>query len=137
MWTALSQLIGFHPRRFSITVDDRMIVVKASQVLVANTGMMGQDPLRWGPGIRPDDGRLDVCIVRARSLAHYLGLLWHVLRGSHKRSPHVRYEVASRSVIIDAKRPLPVQADGEILGMTPVRIEVVPLALKVVVPAAV
>ena len=136
MWTALARLIGFHPRRFAITVDDRTIVVKASQVLVANTGMMGQDPLRWGPDIRPDDGRLDVCIVRARSLAHYLGLLWHVIRASHKSSPHVRYEVASRSVVIDAKHPLPVQADGEILGSTPVRIEVVPLAIKVVVPAS-
>ena len=135
MWTAMAQLVGFHPRRFTITVDDRAIVVKASQVLVANTGMMGQDPLRWGPDIRPDDGRLDVCIVRARSLAHYAGLLWHVFRASHKESPHVLYEVAARSVVIDAKHPLPVQADGEILGSTPVRIEVVPLALKVVVPA--
>ena len=98
--------------------------------------MMGQPPLRWGPDIRPDDGRLDVCIVRARTVVDYLGLLWHVVRGSHKQSPNVRYEVASRSVVIEAKHPLPVQADGEILGKTPVRIEVVPLALKIVVPAS-
>ena len=136
MGTAVSRLIGFRPRRFAITVDDRTIVVKASQVLVANTGMMGQDPLRWGPDIEPDDGRLNLCIVRAKSILHYLGLLWHVLRGSHKESPHVRYEVASRSIVIDSKHPLPVQADGEILGNTPVRIEVVPLALKVIVPSA-
>jgi diacylglycerol kinase (ATP) len=134
--TALTSLVGFQPRRFTIGVDDRTFTVKASQVLVANTGMMGQPPLRWGPDIRADDGKLDVCIVRARSLWDYLGLFWHVLRSSHKQSPNVRYEVASRSVVIDAKHPLPVQADGEILGSTPVKIEVVPLALKIVVPAA-
>ncbi len=70
------------------------------------------------------------------SLLDYSGLLWHVLLGSHKKSPNLRYEVASRSVIIEAKHPLPVQADGEILGSTPVRIEVVPRALRVVVPAS-
>ena len=136
MTTALTRLVGFRPRRFKIIVDDRTLDVKATQVLVANTGMMGHNAFRWGPDIRADDGRLDVCIVRAQTIVDYLGLFWHVLRGSHKQSPNVRYEVASRSVVIDAKHPLPVQADGEILGSTPVRIEVVPLALKIVVPRA-
>ena len=43
-------------------------------MVVANTGMMGQPPFRWGPGIRADDGRLDVCIVRARTVLDYLGI---------------------------------------------------------------
>ena len=97
---------------------------------------MGHNAFRWGPDISADDGRLDVCIVRARTIADYLGLLWHVLRKSHKQSANVRYEVASDTIVIDAKHPLPVQADGEILGTTPVRIEIVPLALKIVVPCA-
>ncbi len=136
LWTALTRLIGFQPRRFTLTVDGRRLDLKASQVLVANTGMMGQPPFRWGPDIRPDDGRVDVCIARARSIVDYSKLLWHVLRSSHGKSPNLRYEVASRSVVIDAKHPLPIQADGEILGPTPVRIEVVPRALRVVVPVA-
>jgi diacylglycerol kinase (ATP) len=134
--TAATRLLGFRPRRFWISIDDTTHEVKASQVLVANTGMMGHNAFRWGPDIRADDGRLDVCIVRAQTIVDYLGLLWHVLRGSQKASPNVRYEVAWRSVVIEAKHPLPVQADGEILGKTPVRIEVVPLALKIVVPRA-
>ena len=137
MKTLLKSWMGFQPRRFKVTIDGRVLEFKASQVLVANTGMMGQPPLRWGPDIEAHDGRLDVCIVKARTSLDYLGVLWHVLRGSHKKSHHVRYEVASRSIVIDAKHPLPVQADGEILGTTPVRIELVPRALKVVVPAPV
>ncbi len=136
MWTALTQLIGFQPRRFTITVDDRTIRTRASLVLVANTGMMGQPPFRWGPDILSDDGRLNVCIVRARTVLDYLGLFWVVATHQHTQSTNVRYEVAMRSVVIETRRPLPVQADGEILGDTPVRIEVVPKALKVVVPAA-
>jgi diacylglycerol kinase (ATP) len=134
LMTALGQLVGFRARRFWITIDDATLELKATQVVVANTGMMGHNAFRWGLDIRADDGQLDVCIVRARSIVDYLGLFWHVLRGSHKKSANVHYEVARRSVVIKSKHPLPVQADGEILGETPVRIEVVPLALKVVVP---
>ena len=117
--TAATGLLGFRPRRFTITVDDRTFQVKATQVLVANTGMMGHNAFRWGSDIHPDDGRLDVCIVRARTILDYLGIFWHVVSRTHHKSEHVRYEVASKLVVIDAKHPLPVQADGEILDSTP------------------
>ncbi len=136
LWTALITLVGFQPRRFSLTIDDRKLSRRASQVLVANTGMMGQAGLRWGPEIRPDDAKLDVCIARARSLVDFAVMFWHVLRRSHQKSRNVRYLVATQSVTIEAKHPLPVQADGEIIGPTPVHIELVPKALKVVVPVA-
>lgn len=135
MWTAMTSLIGFQPRRFIITADDEPKKAKASQVVVVNTGMMGQPPLRWGPDIRADDGRLDICIVRARTLLDYASIFWHVVRARHKQSPNVRYRVASGSVAIATRQPLPVQADGEILGDTPVRIELIPNALKVIVPS--
>jgi len=134
LWTAATRLLGFKPRRFTISIDNRTIEARASQVVVANTGMMGQPPFRWGPDISAEDGRLNICIVRARTLLDYLGLLRHVALGSHKESPNVRYEVAGRSIAIDCRRKIPVQADGEVLGDTPVRIEVIPAAIRVVVP---
>ena len=91
LWTALTRLLGFQPRRFLIEVDDRQERRRASQVVVANSGTLGQPPFRWGPDIRPDDGRLDVCIVRARTLLDYLSLAWHVVRGQHGRDPNMRY----------------------------------------------
>src|SRR5262249_32882951 len=104
------------------------------QVVVANCGILGQPPFRWGPDIRIDDGRIDVCIVRARTLWDYVTLARHVVLGQHKRSPNVRYLTVEDRVGIATKRPLPVQADGEIIGETPVEVTVVPRALRVVVP---
>lgn len=135
VWTALVHLLGFQPRRFRVEVDGRRVRARASEVLVANGGVLGLPPFRWGPDIRPDDGRVDVCIIRARTLIHFAILTWHFLTGQHKRSPNVRYFVAERHVAIQARRPLPVQADGEIIGDTPVSIQVVPHAVQVVVPA--
>jgi YegS/Rv2252/BmrU family lipid kinase len=134
LWSALKHLLGFQPRRFVIEVDGKPVQTRASEVIVANVGTLGQPPFRWGPDIRPDDGTLDVCVSKARTLLHYLALFWHVVTGRHKADPNVRYDKARRSVAIAAEHPLPVQADGEVIGETPVRIDVAPGAVHVIVP---
>jgi diacylglycerol kinase (ATP) len=135
LWIAFARLIGHQPQRFTIVVDGQRSRPRASQVLIANGGVLGVAPFRWGPDIRPDDGRVDVCIVSARTLLDYLGLVWHTILGQQRRDRSVRYLAAQRSILISADHPLPVQADGEIIGETPLRVQVVPDAVRVVVPA--
>ena len=135
LWHAMTQLIGFQPRRFTITIDGKSSRRSASQVLVANCGMLGQPPFRWGPDISPEDGHLDLCVVRARTAAHYLQLAFDVIFGRHGTNPSVRYAQITREVTIATKKaPLPTQADGEIIGETPTTVRLVPRALRVVVP---
>jgi YegS/Rv2252/BmrU family lipid kinase len=135
LWTAFTRLIGNQPERFTIVVDGQRTRPRASQVLIANGGVLGVPPLRWGPHIRPDDGRIDVCIISARTALDYLGLAWHTLTGQQRRDRNVRYLAAERSIVVSADHPLPVQADGEIIGETPLQVQVVPDALRVIVPA--
>jgi diacylglycerol kinase (ATP) len=134
LWTAFSRLLGYQPRRFTIVADGRRLRPRAAQVLIANGGVLGIPPFRWGPNIRPDDGRIDLCIVSARTLMDYLRLAWHTLLGQHHLDRNVRYLSAARSIVISADRELPVQADGEIIGQTPVQVHVVPDAVSVIVP---
>jgi YegS/Rv2252/BmrU family lipid kinase len=134
LWTAVSTLLGFQPRRFRLSIDGRKIHPRASQVVLANCGTLGQRPLRWGPDIRPDDGRVAVCIIRARTLFDYVAVSWHVLRGHPRPHPNIRYYRAERSVAVSTDHPLPAQADGEIIGQTPLEVRVVARALRVVVP---
>lgn len=136
LWTAARRLLGVQRRRFTLTADGETTRPRALQVLVANCGTLGARPFRWGPDIRPDDGRLDVCVIRARTLLHFLTLGWHFALGQHRRNPNVRYLSAARSVTIATPKPLPVQADGEIVGQTPVTVRLSPGALRVVVPRA-
>lgn len=134
LWAAARRLLGFQRRRFTVTADGVTTRPKALQVLVANCGTLGSRPFRWGPDIRPDDGRLDVCVIRARTLLHFLTLGWHFAIGQHRRNPNVRYLTAAREVTIVTPKPMPVQADGEIVGQTPVTVRLAPGALRVVVP---
>ncbi len=134
IWTALTRLAGMQPQRFVLEIDGKTIQTRASQVIVANVGMLGQPPFRYGPDIRLDDGKLDVCVSKARHFFDYIGLFWHVVTSKHKADPNIRYYRVEKSVSIAPKHPLPVQADGEILGETPVRVDVVPGAIQVIVP---
>ena len=134
--TAVRSLVGFQPRRFNLVVDGHKSRPSALQVVVANVGTLGQPPFRWGPDIALDDGRINVCVIRARTAADYFRLIWHVLRHKHKQDPNVRYLDARESVLVHCEPALPVQADGEVIGMTPVEIKVVPSAVQVVVPTA-
>jgi YegS/Rv2252/BmrU family lipid kinase len=134
IWTAFTRLLGYQPLRFSIAVDGKRLRPRASQVLIANGGVLGMPPFRWGPNIRPDDGRIDVCIVSAQTVLDYIGVAWHILRGQQKKDRRVRYLRAERSIAISADQPLPVQADGEIIGETPLQVQVIPDAIRVIVP---
>ncbi len=131
----IGHLLGASSRRLSIRVDGRRLRQTAIQLLVANCGTLGASGLRWGPDIRPDDGRIDVCILRARTILDSLRLFVSVLTGSQPEDPDITYRTASQAVAVHASPPLPVQGDGELLGQTPITVQVVPRALRVIVPS--
>ena len=134
IWVGLTRLFGYQPRRFTLEIDGKSRSTRAGQVLVANVGTLGQPPFRWGPDIAVDDGHLDLCVSKARTLYHYAKLAWHFARHQHKADPNVKYARVRKSVTIATRKPIPVQADGEVIGDTPVTVEVVPAALRIVVP---
>ena len=114
-------------------VDGQSIHQRASEILVANGGAL-LPPFQWGEHISIDDGKLDVCIVHARAITGYPSLLLSILLRQQRHNPDVSYMVAEERVTIDANRKLPVQADGEFIGETPVHIQIVPGAVQVIVP---
>ncbi len=136
LMAAAKHILAFKTHRFTVTVDGTTRKLRASQIVVANTGMMGQPPFRWGPDIHPDDGRLNICFIKSAGFRDYARLFWVVFRGHREKTPTMRHQGFDREMTIRSRHPLPVQADGEIIGATPVTIEVVHHALSVVVPLA-
>lgn len=134
LWTAFTRLMGYQPRRFTIVADGQRTRPRAAQVLIANGGVLGTPPFSWGPHISPSDGRIDVCILSARVITDYLGVVWHSLIGQQRRDRRLRYLSATRSIMLTTDRPIPVQADGEIIGETPLQVHVVPSAVRVIIP---
>jgi diacylglycerol kinase family enzyme/membrane-associated phospholipid phosphatase len=136
LMTLARRAAGHRSRSFTLRVDDRVLRVRAWEVLIANASTLGAKPFVWGPEIDPADGHLDLCIFQVqhwRDLAH---LLWLVLTGRHEDCPNAIFVPIRKHVHVGSNRPLPVQGDGELLGHTPVRLNVAAAAIDVVVPAA-
>ena len=135
---ALSALrAGLRLERFraTITVDGKVHVVDASSVLVANFGTVLGGLLCFGDEIGHADGILDVCIYSPVSYFEAVRIFWRMVRGGVSRDCRVRI-IRGRHVRIETDPPRPMQADGELLGLTPVDIRVEPNAVRVLVPHA-
>jgi len=122
--------------RFQIRIDGRELRPRASFVLAANVGEVGIVGLRWKEKARPDDGVLDVCVVRARTPAQYLTLFARALVGRHETSDAMETYRAERELFIRAAPSTPVRGDGNVVGKGSVLAKVKPAALPVVVPLA-
>lgn len=117
-----------------ISIDGQPVVVRASEVIAANVGTIGYKPISWGTQVSPDDGKVDLCRVRADTLPRMLSVLSGVLFGQQDRLEELTCNTASRFIEIESRRRIPVQGDGETIGYTPVRIEVIANSLPVIVP---
>jgi diacylglycerol kinase (ATP) len=131
------QWLGWQPRRFEMVTDGKQRRVRASEILVSNGELLRDLSLPVGPPSTFCDGELDVYIVKARSVLHYLAVLRNNLFRRRKPRPGLRHIPVRGMVRIDSgKNKLPVQADGDPIGMTPVEVRVVPKAIRVIVPKA-
>lgn len=130
----LQELRALRTWPFRVTIDGKRHDLQASLLLMANMGAAGFGTLRWGPHIRPDDGVIDVCIVRLQSLTDYLRFMWHIWLGHPEQAAQITYLRAKLSIEVETPAPLPVRADGEIIGQSAVQLQVQPQAIDVIVP---
>ena len=99
---------------------------------VLNTPTYGAG-LRLAPDALVDDGMLDVVFVGDLTVFQVLKLMPRLLYSGELRSPLVS-RMHARSLRLIADPPCEFHGDGEILGMTPVEIEIVPAAVQVLAP---
>lgn len=123
---------------YVITVDGQVYDAHAAMVLVANCGEVIPPLIRLGPGISPEDGLLDVVVMRADNLGEGVRAVWDLLRATSSPETEVDFVgfARGREVRVEATPAQPAQLDGEPGGSTPFTASIVPGAIRVLVPAA-
>lgn len=115
------------PYRVRIDLVDRAYEGPMNNLVVANGQFFGGG-MKIAPKAAPTDGLLDVLIEHA-SRKEGLALLPKIYRGQHV--PHPAIEEAKRvRVALTSEPPLPIEADGEVLGHGPATFEVLRGALR-------
>lgn len=130
---ALRALIGWKPATFTVELDGgERRVITGYFVAVANSKAYGGG-MMMAPDASLNDGLLDVVIVGQASKARLLRLLPTVYAGKHLGQPFVEV-LRSRSVRISASRPFTIYADGDPIAELPITFNVLPGAVRTLVP---
>jgi len=122
----------FHGVRTTVVVDGRVFKGRSLFILISNAQLYG-GLLRITPQAQVDDGLLDVVIFNGVGPQYTLRHLLRILGGRHLQDPSVKFRRARR-VMVDCVQPWPIHLDGDPVGTTPMTFQVVPRALRVLIP---
>jgi YegS/Rv2252/BmrU family lipid kinase len=131
---AVAELLEFRAVPFEVKIDGKITKFRASELMVANTSILGIKALQLDPSIRMDDGKLNVCRIYANNITDYLKLGVSMFRRDQKRSWNVLCVEAVKEVEIRSRERLPAQGDGEVIGQLPITVKICPKAIQVVTP---
>jgi diacylglycerol kinase family enzyme len=99
---------------------------------IANAGHLGLPGLTLAPTIDMSDGLLDVVVIQQANLTALLSLALSAIGGGFELETIQHWQV--RQVTIEAEPIQIVQSDGEIMGQTPFTAQILPQALRLIVP---
>jgi YegS/Rv2252/BmrU family lipid kinase len=128
---ALKAIKAQNEANYHLTVDGKSFDIHtlACEVYNAgNLGVAGTSPLL---GISVEDGLLDLVVLRE---AVSQTLLTHDIEHSIRPRDDLFDHWQARQICIEADPPQPVNIDGEIAGTTPITIDIIPNAIRVLVP---
>ena len=136
LYCALRQLHSFPGFPVEMAIDGRPADRQEMLMLIVANARVFGGGFRIAPAADLADGRLDVVAFRNMGLAARIGILVKLLRGTHAGSPHVAAAAAS-SLTLRFAAPPSYETDGEWnrAKSAEVRVESVPGALRVLVPA--
>ncbi len=129
---ALRAILTYRAPQMQVTCDGRTQATRFLMVCASNSEEAGGG-MRLAPGALMDDGEINVNVCEAISGIRTVALLWNIFKGRQLSHPKLRYFPA-RAVSVEADPPIEVEADGELIGYTPVQFEVVPQALQMLIP---
>lgn len=127
--SGLSHLANWNPQPFTLEISGDKY--SATFAAIGKAPRYGGD-LAITPGARLDQREFEVCIINTTSRRRYLHLLSYAMRnGMPRDKPEVRFVNA---VNVKAYGDAQVQIDGELIGALPMRFEIAPHSLEVIVP---
>ena len=127
------EFLRFTPFSMKLSMETECAAKPTILAAFANAPAYGGG-MKIAPHAQLDDGKLDVCIVRAMGRAKLFCLFPTVYFGGHLSFREVEY-AQTETARLETESPIDVYADGEYVCQTPVELSIARNALKVVVPA--
>ena len=125
----LLRLVKGMNNRMRLTVDGEMMEIVDSALVISNSKFTGGG-MKIAPMADTQDGRVDVVIFQGVNRRDILSILSRVFKGTHIDHPKVKTFRAAEIAIDSCPQEL-LMADGELLGLTPLHLKVLPGELTI------
>lgn len=125
IWSGTRAVMQTRPFAVRVEVDGVVYEREAGLAMVANVGAIMDGRFGLGPGVSPDDGMLDACILSPNGVADGLILASRMARRDFRDDPRMLF-VRGRTVRLEVADQVPAQADGELIAGGALEARVVP-----------
>jgi len=125
-------LMNYKSTRVSIEVDGKPVFENSLLSISLGNGRYAGGGMLQTPDAKPDDGLLDLTVIKAMGRLRVIASLKKLYDGHILEHPMIEGFTGKR-IRIDSDPPIYVETDGESLGHTPVEFEILPKSLQVVV----
>lgn len=132
-WNGFRLVFGVQPYKYLLGIDGDLYARRASEIFISNSFLLRSQDFLTDIEMRADDGQVEVFVLKAHTLWDYIKLFFSLFKRNTRQLQNLEYLPARQQVEIKVTKPVPFQADGETLGVTPVQITIVPQAIKVLV----
>ena len=132
---AVAGLAFWRERRVRVVVDDTEVIDGPVNLAAVANGLYAGGGMMLSPQAQLDDGRLDVVTGSGLNRANVIRELARIHKGGHVANPKVRIVQGTR-VRVETFSPrdaMPIEADGNVRGVTPVEFRIMPGTLRFVV----
>ncbi len=129
---AFKALVGRTSNPAKVVVDGRNFFTGKMFSIAFGIGRYSGGGMMQVPDAVADDGLVNLMVARKVSKIKFLLLFKQLFKGTIYRIREVSHTTASRVCVI-SRKPDRVEIDGEVVGTTPMNLEVLPKALRVVV----
>ena len=133
-YTILSVMEVFRhkSRSAALIMDNKKIEDEFTFIIACNSMHVGKG-MKMAPKARLDDGLIDLIVIRSDvSRTRLLQVLPKLFDGSHINEPEVEYYQTSKFSLIPEMDEI-LNIDGEIMGSTPIKVEMIPKAFELLV----
>jgi YegS/Rv2252/BmrU family lipid kinase len=135
VFAAVGALAAWRERRVRVTVDDRVVADGPMNLVGVANGLYAGGGMMFSTEARLDDGKLDVVTASGLTRANVVTELSRIHTGGQLKNRKVTLTQGARVRIetLLLQDAMPLEADGNVRGVTPVEFEVLPGALRFLV----
>lgn len=125
----ISSLLRYKKQRIDIKADTFDLQTPIMSAVIANGKYFGK-ALGIAPDATPNSGHFQAIVLGNISLLDYIRHLTDLRACRRITHPEVSYHNTKDITLSHINKPLPIDIDGEFVGYTPLRIQVLPQALR-------